>query len=573
MRRKKLSKLLAVFLALVMILLEVPTPVRAAGDEQTREESYVIYDDNLAMYDDWVNLLAGENITADSWFDSIKIVLKDATVVSKTPDTLDAREYTVVLDASTDPNAVLDLEAVTEDAPVVQEMNAAFGMATYTSAQFYPATVQLQNGKASVSVYPDLFNDQGDNKRSGYQNDEIKINFEIAEPAPEPTTVSVNYTSQMSGGFLHAPQFNAEVASDLAESYGYTDQVTDGVSALDVLVAAHELVLGEDFTAETAQNYLTISSAGSPNSQFGIGSSEAYGGFFLNHCLANDGTKYDENNYNGTTVATQEVKDGDWVEFFFYEDESYGDTYNWFLDSDDAYSREFTVEEDTDLDLTLMGFFAMNSSLFKDEAEMTSSDRASEQGDVQIYTVNTETGALTAITGAVTDEDDGTVTLNFAEPGEYWITGYGTDDCMWTQIMSLTKVKVTAAAAESHIAVTEPAQIETETGKMETIDLAEYFTDTEGHELSYVLSGEHGEHTKISDGKLYFSEASEGTYELTVTATCGAGDTAVAVFTFVVEKAAGSGDTYDQTPAESVTIRIGSPSMVFRSRAMTRTAR
>ena len=51
-----------------------------------------------------------------------------------------------------------------------------------------------------------------------------------------PTTAKVNFTAQAAGAFLIAPQFGVEVSSDLAESYGYTDQVTDGVSALDVLV-------------------------------------------------------------------------------------------------------------------------------------------------------------------------------------------------------------------------------------------------------------------------------------------------------------------------------------------------
>ena len=65
------------------------------------------------------------------------------------------------------------------------------------------------------------------------------------------TSVTVNFTSQAGGAFLHAPQFGVEVSSDLAESYGYTDQVTDGVSALDVLVKAHKIIYGSDFTKES----------------------------------------------------------------------------------------------------------------------------------------------------------------------------------------------------------------------------------------------------------------------------------------------------------------------------------
>lgn len=77
-----------------------------------------------------------------------------------------------------------------------------------------------------------------------------------------PTTAKVNFTAQAAGAFLIAPQFGVEVSSDLAESYGYTDQVTDGVSALDVLVKAHEMILGEEFTSEKATEYLSVAESG-----------------------------------------------------------------------------------------------------------------------------------------------------------------------------------------------------------------------------------------------------------------------------------------------------------------------
>ena len=71
-------------------------------------------------------------------------------------------------------------------------------------------------------------------------------------------SVSVDFTSQKAGSFLHAPQFGYEVSSDLAESYGYPD-AAGAVSVMDVLVSAHELVYGGDFTPETAEDYLTVS--------------------------------------------------------------------------------------------------------------------------------------------------------------------------------------------------------------------------------------------------------------------------------------------------------------------------
>lgn len=143
---------------------------------------------------------------------------------------------------------------------------------------------------------------------------------------------------------------------------------------------------------------------------------------------------------SGTLVSTQSVSDGDLVEFFFYEDEYYGDTYNWFT-IEDGYSRSFSTTVGTPLELTLNGFFAMESYTFANASEMINSEDAFEVEDAQIYIVDTTTGAMTEISGAVTDED-GNVSLTFDKAGKYVITAYGTDDCMFTQLLSLTTINV-----------------------------------------------------------------------------------------------------------------------------------
>ena len=263
--------------------------------------------------------------------------------------------------------------------------------------------------------------------------------------AAEATTVNVDFTAQTGGYFLLPPQFAVSVSSDLAESYGYADSVADGVSALDVLVKAHELTFEDAFTIETASDYLALS-GNTVTKQFGIGQDEYNGGFFLNHSFANDGTMFDATNYNGTTVNTQKVVDGDLVEFFFYEDDAYADSYNWFLGEDDQYSRTFTVEANQELDLTLKSFYAMSASIFQDEAAMVAYDRVNDVEDAQIYTVDLSTGALTPITGAITDED-GAVSLSFAEPGTYTIAAAATEDSMFALILSLTTITVTEPEA------------------------------------------------------------------------------------------------------------------------------
>ncbi len=253
---------------------------------------------------------------------------------------------------------------------------------------------------------------------------------------------SVDFTAQTEGAFLFAPQQKVEVDSSLAERYGYQDAVPadQNVSVLDVLVKAHEIAFEDAFTEEICEAYLTLN-YGSPAMQFGI--EDYYGGFFLNHGFANDGTKFDATNYNGTLVSTQKVQSGDLVEFFFYEDEFWGDTYNWFAD-ENGYARSFNAAAGEELELTLKGVMAMSASCFKDAEEMVSSDRAEAIEDAQIYLVDAETGAMEPISGAVTDED-GAVSLKFTEPGTYILAAYGTEDCTFTQILSLTSVTVSFA--------------------------------------------------------------------------------------------------------------------------------
>ena len=63
--------------------------------------------------------------------------------------------------------------------------------------------------------------------------------------------------------------------------------------------------------------------------------------------------------------------------------------------------------------------------------------------------------AATAVSGAVTDEN-GKVTLTFASAGTYTIAAYGTEDCTFKQILSLTTVHVNSAGVQppDHISVT-----------------------------------------------------------------------------------------------------------------------
>lgn len=265
------------------------------------------------------------------------------------------------------------------------------------------------------------------------------------EPALPAATATVDFTAQAAGAFLLAPAKNVTVSGDLAERYGYTDTIQPeaGVSALDVLVKAHEMIFEEAFTAETKNTLLDVSAAGTTSVIFGEATMS--NGFMVNHMYPHDGTPaVSGGGYNGTLLNNTLVKDGDLVEFFILQDTSYWlDSYGWF-EQNGAYTRTVTAEAGKAAELTLKSAFFMMGYTYKDLAAMIADGSATESAKLSM--VNMQTGEMTDITGAVTGED-GKVSLTFAKPGEYVITAYMpeneiTENDASPLILSLTTVTV-----------------------------------------------------------------------------------------------------------------------------------
>lgn len=129
-------------------------------------------------------------------------------------------------------------------------------------------------------------------------------------------------------------------------------------------------------------------------------------------------------------------------------------------------------------------------------------------------------------------------------------------------LMVFSLLPVSALAADECLAVKSDATTtyETTQGAYLEIPLAGFFTDGDGHTLTYTLdNGEYGEHTKIADGNLSFTNPTAGEYTPTVTAACSNGKTASVKLTITV-KAAAAGDesqyNYDETPAKSVKVYV-----------------
>ena len=129
-------------------------------------------------------------------------------------------------------------------------------------------------------------------------------------------------------------------------------------------------------------------------------------------------------------------------------------------------------------------------------------------------------------------------------------------------VLGILPAPAYAVGGESHISVLDsaPAAAEVPAGEIYELDLSTVFSDGEGHSLTYAFSGgDFGEHTKITDGRLYFSVSEPGDYTLVVTATCTAGSTAshtVAVTVTEADSGSSAQYDYDETPAASVTVYV-----------------
>lgn len=242
------------------------------------------------------------------------------------------------------------------------------------------------------------------------------------------TEVTAMIKSQAEGAFLVAPQ-KIKVLYDLAESYGYIDEVDNHVSALDVLVKEHELVFGEAFTKETKNDLLKVGSNGFISAIFGIPSSAS--GFSVNGKTPNDGI-YNETygSYTGYNVNQTQINEDDVVDFFIFKDATdYSDYYTWFEEG-----NEIETNADIPFDLSLKGFSIAKYGM-KDDNE------------IKLYTENIagaqlslvdENGAITPIQNVVTDTN-GKVKLTLSE-GTYYITA--TRENLTPIILPLSKITV-----------------------------------------------------------------------------------------------------------------------------------
>ena len=318
----------------------------------------------------------------------------------------DTHDYTLTVDKGTDSVLVT---------PTASNKN--YQVRTYVGETEYKRTAMVPTVDGTTITVkcgdPSWPNMNGDNEPAQVYTVNVKVKSDDKPVTPANTKVLVR--AQDGGAWLHQPMVS-ELTGGEAEKYGYTDKV-EGVSALDALVVSHELTFGDDFTPETAKDFLEVSSSGFITKLYGT---ETYVcGFYVNAGYPNDGTKAPSGpGYNGTTVVNTKLNDGDTVDFFFYADDTaYSDYYTWI----DVPETMVTGEAIT---VTVKGFFAVEGYRYKDAAELKAAARPLE--GVGLAWVDAD-GYIKPIKDVVTDED-GQATFTVGSEATGYLVAQSGDD-------------------------------------------------------------------------------------------------------------------------------------------------
>lgn len=246
------------------------------------------------------------------------------------------------------------------------------------------------------------------------------------EPASTDTAITVTSSVQKDGAFMKLPT-ELSVTADLSETYGLTtDETVTEPTVLDALVALHIAYYGDDFTAETASNYLSgscwISLA------FGL-----YNGFTfaVNDASPNDGVVSSWGSYTGYTADEAIISEGDVVNFYFYgENSSYAD-YLGLFDKDSV-----NVETEESFSVTLSGYSYMSAGCSPDLERLIT-----PIADATLGTID-EDGSFTSL--SITTDENGEASLSFDTAGTYLLSATGsvvTETYDWS---SEAMVEVTA---------------------------------------------------------------------------------------------------------------------------------
>lgn len=286
----------------------------------------------------------------------------------------DTHEYTLTVDKGTDSVLVT---------PTASNKN--YQVRTYVGETEYKRTAMVPTVDGTTITVkcgdPSWPNMNHDNEPAQVYTVNVKVKSDDKPVTPANTKVLVR--AQDGGAWMHQPMVS-ELTGGEAEKYGYTDKV-EGVSVLDALVAAHELVYGDKFTPATAKQYLAID----PNTDWEskvFGRETGFHGFYINNDFPTN-----EAGAARPKVTDTKLLDGDVLDYFVGSDaENQNDYYTWL-------EVPATMTSGEDITVTVKGVKALDP----DATQAT----AQPLEGVGLAWLDMTTGTIKPIDGVVTDEN------------------------------------------------------------------------------------------------------------------------------------------------------------------------
>ncbi len=224
-------------------------------------------------------------------------------------------------------------------------------------------------------------------------------------------------------GSVIMPKEEITVNDGIAEEYGYANLEKDhngesinGITALDVLTAAHKTYYGDKFTKETSSEYLAVEDG---QIKLAFGKNALSSGFAVNNKSPHDDIYLEDptwgSSYTGYSISEARIEDGDYMAYFFYQDKDfYSDMYSWFTFENETFNYA-RVKKGNSLTLTLNGFSIAWYGCYKEEDQNITS-----LSGVDVYLV--ENNEYTPL--GKTDEK-GQITVKFDKKGDFKIVAYG----------------------------------------------------------------------------------------------------------------------------------------------------
>ena len=307
------------------------------------------------------------------------------------------------------------------------------------------------------------------------------------ESGEDDMTQSTIILSAQEGNQYKFLRNSVTIPEGIAKEYGYAnaDTVEKGqITALDALVYLHTQLYGDEFTKETAENYLQINAEGWITRIYA--KDTKYAGFLVNGYPAHNGELGEDGSYAGLVINETVLSENDVVEFVIFQDEvTSGDYYGWFA-ADGEKTEEITAEAAGRVSLTLEGYMLAYTGLY--EAGSEQQQILPIQG-AQIQLID-ENGVSTDIENAVTDEN-GQVTFTAPEAGKYTVSARTTDEMTYPVFSPWCTLTVTEAEEESVPEEEESTQVQPQNRA------AAYGLDAQSSSAREILR------TNLTDGTVY----------------------------------------------------------------------